>query len=171
MKTIIASSSELLCRKRNIKDIVLSFLMVAAAAAMFFAGETIADKNSSIYLLLVTVAAVLLLIAVVRFLKSNKFVYKPTGSPLKEHSLFFSPGDLREVTESLSRGDTSALKALYRGQQHGIRLDIVHSKDHKFAAGQVFEYIPHTYEPVSEVFRIEAARAADFCKLVNEIGK
>ena len=47
------------------------------------------------------------------------------------------------------------------------RLDYMVSKDGKFAAAQLYRFIPYTYEPFSRVYYYTEADSASFARRLN----
>ena len=45
-----------------------------------------------------------------------------------------------------------------------VRLDYILSKDHKFAAVQLFQFVPYVYEPVTQIYYYTNEVAADFAR-------
>ena len=89
------------------------------------------------------------------FLFLLKTGYKDTDTGIRytksEH--FFAQSLKDEIINQL-RKNPSKISYTFEDKGNGLRLDIY--KDNKGTSYyQLFEYIPHTYEPCSEVFKTE----------------
>lgn len=108
------------------------------------------DKSSTVSMGLMVLGTALFLLGVFRlFWKSKELVYLPTGSVAKERSLFFDlkyVGKLKEMLESGQMDNEAGVKSEGSGN---VRLDVMISQDKKFAAVQLFQFVPYTYTPIT----------------------
>ena len=82
--------------------------------------------------------------------KSKEIVYLPTGSVTKERSLFRFEifGQTYEMIENEQLNGETEIKSSGSGN---VRLDVMISQDNKFAAVQLYQFVPlHAY-PVTSV--------------------
>jgi len=94
------------------------------------------DKSSTVSMALMVLGTGLFLMGIFRlFWKSKEVIYLPTKSVAKEHSIFF---DLKHM---------DALRNLVNSGSFSVIL----SADKKFAAVQLFQFIPYTYQPITSV--------------------
>ena len=95
------------------------------------------------------------------FWKSKEVVYVPTGSIAKERSIFFDLKHMDKLTDLVNSGSFSADSKIKSEASGNIRMDVILSADNKFAAVQLFQFVPYTYQPVTAVhyFTNDAAAA------------
>lgn len=150
--TIFASSHPDIVKRTNVSELIFSCILLVAGVLAFAVTFGLEDKSSTLSMALMVLGTGLLLLAVFRLCwKAKRAVYLPTGSATKEHSLFF---DLRYKDElsTIIQSGSFPLDADIRSEHSGnVRMDVILSKDTKFAAVQLFQFIPYTYQPVTSV--------------------
>lgn len=111
------------------------------------------DKNTSIVSMsLLTVGSVLLLFSLYRyFWKCTETIYNPTGSKIGEGTRYMNQADVQTIRLMMESKNFEQLPASFKEGGNG-RMDYMLSKDGKFAAVQLFQFVPYTYEPASEVY-------------------
>ena len=101
------------------------------------------------------------------FWRSKEWVYTPTGSVTKEGSCFFDVCDLHVLTARLDKktfGKDSDVQVKSNGN---VRMDYLISHDKRFAAVQLFRFIPYTYEAASSVYYLTGQDALDFTRCLE----
>lgn len=147
--------------------VVSSFIALAGVGAILIALQ-LNDSDSTICMSLLTVGTILLLIAVYRFFwKSKEMVYLPTSSVIKNGVCYLDIANLQQIQELLERGEFESLKNIPIKMSGNARLDYMVSKDGKFAAAQLYRFIPYTYEPFSRVYYYTEADSASFARRLN----
>lgn len=133
--------------------------------------ETMIPSNSTnLYLGIITLSFVFLVVGVVKmFSSSAKMVYQPTGSPIKDYVLYFQGTDGQALDSALRTNATHILRKSWSKDGAPIKMDVVVSEDKKFAACQVYQYVPHNYEPVGSVYILPEDHLHDFCLCVGEL--
>ena len=112
----------------------------------------------------------LFLVGVFRlFWKSKEIVYLPTGSVAKEQSIFFDLKHLDELTDMVKSGDFSLQSTAKGGTSGNLRLDVMLSEDKKFAAVQLFQFVPYTYNPITSVRYFTNGEAASIAAFLTKI--
>ena len=81
-------------------------------------------------------------------LASGSPVYEPTGEKIRRGSIYYDTARKQDLCAALEAGDADRLSRIPRGGS--------------FAMAQVLEYVPHAFEPMTEVvlFSAEQGRAA-----------
>ena len=106
------------------------------------------------------------------FWKSKEVIYLPTKSVAKEHSIFFDLKHMDALRNLVNSGSFSAGSNIKSEASGNIRMDVILSADKKFAAVQLFQFIPYTYQPITSVqyFTDEQASAViAFLAKVNAV--
>lgn len=155
------------CYTTNTSSIVKGSLLILAGIVAFMLPQFLKFSMERMSMTLIVAGGTMFFIGLFIVLsRGKKLVYKPTGSNIKQHFLFFDSKDKKRLTEIINDEcfftEAKGMSTLEDGK---IRLDILLSDDHNFASAQIHEYIGFNYEPVSEIayFCDESAQAvADF---------
>lgn len=121
------------------------------------------DKSSAIEsMTLLTLGTILILVALYRaFWKSTEIVYIPTGSSIREGSYFVDSADLVALQKAMDSNNFSEPGLSFKHSGNG-RIDYMVSKDGRFMAVQLFQFVPYTYEPASDIYYYMDADAQAF---------
>ncbi|MBQ8695589.1 MAG: hypothetical protein IJ513_08115 [Bacteroidaceae bacterium] len=133
------------------KPIVSIFVFVAAAIS--FALAFFLDENNESQMPLYLIGAILLAAGIVKlFISSSELVYTPTGEKLSKRELYFEQREKNEVLSQLEKGDLKALaKAGKNNDNLPIRLSIMATESNSIALYRLYQFIPYTFEPISEL--------------------
>ena len=85
------------------------------------------------------------------FWKSKEVVYLPTGSVTKERSVFFDLKYLGKLTDMIENEQLNGETEIKSSGSGNVRMDVMISQDNKFAAVQLYQFVPYTYTPVTSV--------------------
>ena len=168
---IFTVHENVLSKKRSLKSTVRSSVMIvggiiAAVLVMLF----LEDRTSSFYLLSISAATLVIIIGFVMLIwGGSEFIYTPTRSVAQEYSLYFKPEESSKLVDAIKSGNMADIKKIKMEPNGGLRLDVILSEDHKFASCQVFRYVPHSYEAVTEVYKIPESDRDSFCHMVKEL--
>lgn len=169
--TIFASSHPDIAKRTSVSGLIFSFTMLLVGALAFFSTLELTDRSSTLSMALMVLGTGLFLVGIFRlFWKSKAVVYLPTGSITREHSVFFDLKHLDKLTDLVNSGSFSSKLAVKSEPSGNIRMDVILSEDHKFAAVQLFQFVPYTYQPVTEVhyFTNEESSAVATFLLINK---
>ena len=151
--TIFASSHPDIAKRTSISGLLISCVMLLIGILSF---------ASTVSMALMVFGTGLFLLGIFRlFWKSKEVVYVPTGSITKERSVFFDLKHMDKLTDLVNSGSFSADSKIKSEASGNIRMDVILSADNKFAAVQLFQFVPYTYQPVTAVhyFTNDAAAA------------
>lgn len=147
------------------------FSIIVSIGIMFLGVVSIGlalDMNvvsSTVSMVLLTVGSICLLFSLYRlFWRSQKQVYVHTGSPIVEGSCYWDSADLQNLLKMLEQSDFRLQKGMLPKLSGNVRLDYILSKDRKFAAAQLFQFIPYVYEPVTHIYYYTGENATDFAR-------
>ena len=148
---------------------LFSGFMVLLGILLFFAVFGMTDNTSTVSMALMVCGTVLILGGIFRlFWKSKQLVYLPTGSVATERSLFFDLKYLNSLTDMLD--DLSAeVSEVKSGTTGNVRMDVMITRDSKFAAVQLFQFIPYTYTPVTKVKYFTGNEAATLSTFLSKM--
>ncbi|WP_418698287.1 hypothetical protein [Bacteroides sp.] len=150
--SLFASTHPDIAKRTSVSGLILSVTMLLVGIFIFASIFEMNDKSSTVSMALMVLGTAFVLLGMFRlFWKSKETVYLPTGSIAKERSLFFDLkylGKLTDVIEHGQLGDETDIKSNASGN---VRMDVMISQDNRFAAVQLFQFVPYTYTPVTSV--------------------
>ncbi len=137
-------------KQTRLSGIAVITLLIAIGCAL--GGMAFEDPNSSMPTFLYTMAVFLFLGGVVKlFVDRSYYLFRPTKSKLKAVTLYFDVHESDAILNCMEMKRFEDLKNLKREKDTGIKVAAMLANDQKFAAIQVSEYIPYTYEAVTPV--------------------
>ncbi|MDD3040589.1 hypothetical protein [Bacteroides sp.] len=150
--TIFVSSHPDIAKRISISGIVFSSIMLLVGILSFAFTFELEDKSSTISMALMVFGIGLFLVGIFRmFWKSKEVVYVPTGSVAKESTIFFDLKHLDKLKELVNSGTFSIDSDIKSETSGNLRMDVILSEDKKFAAVQLFQFVPYTYQPITIV--------------------
>lgn len=151
--TLLSSTHPYISKHTNLLSIVISLVLIMAGVASVWFALSFDSASSTISMLLLTVGTICLLIALYRlFWRTKEKVYTQTGSAIVEGSCYWDSCDYQSLVEILEHANFKLGKNLTVKLSGNIRLDYIVSKDRRFAAVQLFRFVPYVYEPVTQVY-------------------
>lgn len=171
--TLFASSHPDIAKRTSVSGLIFSVAMLLIGVLLFASIFEMNDKSSTVSMSFMVLGTALVLLGVFRlFWKSKEMVYLPTGSVAKERSIFFDLKYIGKLTDMLENGKLDNEAGVKSETSGNVRMDIMISQDNKFAAVQLFQFVPYNYTPVTSVRYFtgnEAAAVSAFlmkCKTV-----
>lgn len=150
--TIFASSHPDIAKRTSISGLIISCVMLVAGILAFVSTFEMQDRSSTLSMGLMVVGTAFFLVGIFRlFWKSKEIVYLPTGCVAHEQSMFFDLKHLEGLISMVKSGNFSLSEDIKGGTSGNLRLDVILSEDRKFAAVQLFQFVPYTYNPVTSV--------------------
>lgn len=150
--TVFTSSHPDIAKRTSISGLIFSCCMLLVGLLSFISTFELGDKSSTLSMSLMVLGTVLFLIGIFRlFWKSKEVVYLPTGSVAKECSFFFDLKHMDKLADIIKSGVFPMDSDIKSNVSGNIRMDVILSEDKKFAAIQLFQFIPYTYQPVTSV--------------------
>lgn len=150
--SIFVSSHPDIVKRISVSSLIFSGVLLLAGVLAFVSTMEIEEKSSAGSMSLMVLGAALFLFGIFRLLwKSKEVVYLPTGSLANEYRVFFDLKDLDRLKGMVTSNSYSVSSEIKSQAGGNIRLEIILSKDKKFAAVQLFQFIPYTYQPVTSV--------------------
>ena len=151
--TLLSSAHAQLGKHVSVKQILLSMLIALCGVISIVFSLNQDKSDSTLSMALLAVGIILILFALYRFFtKSHEMIYKPTGSEVRSGSLYMDMVELQSLKGMMEKNDFSASSRLAFKEGGNGRLDYLVSKDGRFVAIQLFQFVPYTYEAVTGVF-------------------
>lgn len=136
----------------NTKSVILSIFIILLGLGIIVLSSWIEDKSSSSYMAGNTLAVVLLILGFYRLLfKRTKLVYLPTTSEILSGSFYFDTKYLNALKSAIVNNEEIDYSHYEFVKSGNSRLDYMVSKDSKFVALQLYQYVPYTFEAMCEV--------------------
>lgn len=158
--TVFASSHPDIAKRTSISSILFSTVMLVIGVLLFASTFELDDKSSTVSMALMVFGTGLILFGIFRFFwKSKEVVYVPTGSVAKERSIFFDLKHLDQLANLINTGNFSVDSDVKSAASGNIRMDVILTADKKFAAVQLFQFVPYSYQPVTTVQYFTGDRA------------
>lgn len=159
--TIFASSHPDIAKRTSISGLIFSSLILLVGVLAFVSTFEMEDRSSTLSMGLMVLGTGMFLIGIFRlFWKSKEVVYVPTGSVAKEQSVFFDLKHMEQLKEMVQTGEFSADVKLKGENSGNIRMDVILSEDKNFAAVQLFQFVPYTYNPITSVHYFTNGKAS-----------
>ena len=150
--TIFASSHPDIAKRTSFSGVLISSIMLVVGVIAFASTFGLEDKSSTVSMALMVLGTGLFLMGIFRlFWKSKEVVDLRTGSVAKEHRVFFDLKQMDSLVNIVNSGSFSADSAIKSESNGNIRMDIILSEDKKFAAVQLFQFVPYNYQPITSV--------------------
>jgi len=157
--------------QKNIQAILIGILLCIVSLGTITGSFLLQESSPTLSLLMLTISAIFICYAMFLFFsRSSRKVYIPTGSEVKERTLFFDLKEKYALQSILGSGDFYiSMFPLTTTSNGSVRLDVQYSTDGKFAAAQLFVYEPYTYHPLSPIHYYEKEQAAELRKYIEKM--
>lgn len=150
--TIFASTHPDIAKRTSVSGVLISSVMLLIGILAFASIFELDDKSSTTSMALMVLGTGLFLMGIFRlFWKSKEVIYLPTKSVAKEHSVFFDLKHVDTLKNFVNSGSFSTDLKIKSEASGNIRMDVILSADKKFAAVQLFQFVPYTYQPITPV--------------------
>lgn len=165
MKTMSAQNNtvaieSLIVKRKSSKSVVTGISLVILGIALYILSTTIHDTSSSLYMVCTFGGFASVIIGVLKFFIGGKeTVYLPTKSPVKGYTIYLEGVSGDELVELIEKGKFDDIRNTRRKESGPVRLDVQRSKDDRFVALQVMQYIPYAYENVSGTYYFHEEQA------------
>lgn len=150
--TLFASSHPDIVKRTSVSGLIFSVAMLLVGVFIFASIFEMSDKSSTLSMALMVLGTAFVLLGVFRlFWKLKEVVYLPTGSVTKERSVFFDLKYLGKLTDMIENEQLNGETEIKSSGSGNVRMDVMISQDNKFAAVQLYQFVPYTYTPVTSV--------------------
>lgn len=150
----LLSNSEHVDKCVNMKAIVIAIISAVAGVAALLSIKS-GDNAASLDMLMLLAGVGLIGFSIVYAARKYKrVVYKPTKSGIEVKEVHFDGFARKKLVEILENRKFNFSDVKHH-QNGSVRLDLIRSKDGSFTAAQLFEFIPYSYVPVTEIYSFD----------------
>lgn len=150
--TLFSSTHPDIAKRVSISGILFSILVLLVGIFVFASVFELNDKSSVASMALLVAGTALVLFAVFRlFWYSTETVYLPTGSVARERSLFFDLRHLDTLADMVENRHFDTATGIKCCGSGNVRMDVILSQDNRFAAVQLFQFVPYSYTPITAI--------------------
>lgn len=159
--TLFASSHPDIAKRTNVSGFIFSIAMLLLGVFIFASVFEMNDASSTLSMALMVAGTAFILLGLYRlFWKSKEMVYLPTGSVTKERSIFFDLRHLGKLADMIENDRPDGEVEVKSCSCGNVRMDVMISQDNRFAAVQLFQFVPYAYVPVTSVHYFTGSHAA-----------
>ena len=150
-ETLLSSAHVQLDKRICVKQLLVSSLIALCGIVAIVLMMVMDESDSTLSMSMLTIGVILLLFALYRFFtKSHETIYKPTGSVVRSGSLYMDSIELQNLQQMIKKNDFPISSRISFKEGGNGRLDYMVSKDGRFVGIQLFQFVPYTYESVSD---------------------
>ena len=167
-ETLFSAAHPQLEKQISVKQILLSSCIVLFGVMGIVLSLVMDKSESTLCMAFLTIGILLMLFALYRFFtKSKEMIYKPTGSEVRSDSLYMDSVELQSLKQMMVKNEFSTSSRLVFKEGGNGRLDYMVSKDGRFMAIQLLQFVPYTYEAVTGVYYYTDNEAAAVARCIN----
>lgn len=162
----------LIIKRKSSKSVIAGISLIALSIALYLLSTTIHDTTSSLYMFSAVGAFAALLIGILKlFIGGKETLYLPTKSPVKGYTIYLEGLSGNELVELIEKRKFDDIRTAKRKESGPVRLDIQRSKDDRFVALQVMQYVPYAYENVSGTYYFHEEQAPEVAASIDNPAK
>lgn len=165
-------SAQNIAKRKSPKSVVTAVILCLLGAALFGFSYTIADHTSSLYMTCSVGGIGLLVVGLLKLaFGGRETVYLPTKSPVRSYAIYFESLASDALVNLIEQGRFDEIRDARRKESGPVRLDVQRSKDGRYVALQVMQYVPYAYETVSGTYCIPEEKAPEVAACVGNPAK
>jgi hypothetical protein len=152
-ETLLSATHPQLEKHISVKQIIVSSSIALSGVIGIIFSFVVDKSESTLSMAFLSIGIILMLFALYRlFTKSKETIYKPTGSKISLGSLYMDTVELQNLKQMMVKNEFSSSSRLAFKEGGNGRLDYQMSKDGRFVAIQLLQFVPYTYEAVTGVY-------------------
>jgi hypothetical protein len=168
VETLLSSTHVQLDKHLCVKKLLVSSLIALGGIVAIVLMMAMDESDTTLSMALLTIGIILLLFALNRFFtKSHETIYKPTGSVVRSGSLYMDSLELQNLQQMIKKNHFPETSRVAFKEGGNGRLDYMISKDGRFVAVQLFQFVPYTYESVSDILYYTDDEAVAIARCIN----
>ncbi|NDV63867.1 hypothetical protein [Bacteroides sp. 224] len=164
--TVFESLHPDMVKRTSSTNLIFSGILFLGGIASLFSGIQTSDHTLSLGLSVVGIALVTW--AIIRlFIRSKEIVYLPTGSVANKQSIFFDLKYMDELKKVVTTGNSGVDLPLKSDSNGNVRMDVLETRDRRFVAVQLLQFVPYMYSPVTSVYYFTGNEAAAISSFIS----
>ena len=168
VETLLSSTHVQLDKHLCVKKLLVSSLIALGGIVAIVLMMAMDESDTTLSMALLTIGIILLLFALNRFFtKSHETIYKPTGSVVRSGSLYMDSLELQNLQQMIKKNHFPETSRVAFKEGGNGWLDYMISKDGRFVAVQLFQFVPYTYESVSDILYYTDDEAVAIARCIN----
>lgn len=167
-ETLFISSHPNIITKKNPNNILKSILLLLASCGAICSSFLLQENNITLCMVFLIGGSALASYAIYLMTgKNSRKIYSPTGSEVKEKTIFFDRDKKQHLLSCVEKGTFKEVKLEQSNMSGSIRLDIMLSTDKKFAAAQLMEFEPFSFYPASPIYYYKEEQAEELYGVIK----
>lgn len=138
-------------KTRSLSDIIISIATILGGTICLAIPSSDSINVAGFFLIITGLVLV--------FLLKTSFKDSETGIIFKKKERFFSMDMKEEILSAMTR--QTAIDSRKENIGNSLKLDVYWSRKNNKAYAQLFEYIPYTYEPCTELYEYTVDKATE----------
>jgi len=150
---VFAAAHPHIAKRTNFSRLIFSIIVFLVGFTLLVYGFRMEESVSLTKIGLGVIGFSMIAYSLYRFWnRFDETIYVPTGSITKERSFYFDLKHLDDLHGCVDTGDFSRLSGVRADVNGNIRMDLMVSRDRKFVAVQLFQFVPYVYQPITTVY-------------------
>ncbi len=138
------------------KSIACALVIIIVSALLVIVAATPVIANQVLSMSLIVLGAIAIIYGILKLWSDktrNKqvFIYQPTNEKMKRMSVYVDSNDMLKVQNCIAKNNYAELSNVKKLMTSGHYIDILGTGSGKCYVLQMLDYVPHQFEPVSEV--------------------
>ena len=152
---------------RNIKNVVVAAVCLLVGCVLIF-NSFFFNLDTGVVISLVILGISGVSFGIISYaVQSKQKIYTKTGSVIKTPVFYFSREYLTFAEHLLANSSFDTKKTIPLLADGTVYLYVLSSRDNRFAAVQIFEYISQSFDPVSPIYVFEEEQSLKFWEYMN----
>ncbi len=166
-ESLLQGSEENISKNISVKDIVIGILLVAAGMVMFVVMRSLQSENTDTAFFALGCGAIIFVIWGCLYLGYHWRQLCYNKSALHGYVIYVQTGSAKDAIRFIEEQNWDALAKVVSRNETNVKIDFVASRDKQFARCQVLTYVPHQFEPMSDLKALSPEGADALLKLAK----
>ncbi len=166
MKTTIKLPENIISTKINpLRVATIATLIVASVVLIILNSFIDYDTHSTVSAIIISGAIAGIIASAIMSMSLKHKVLIKSNSPLVCKTIDFNESKHIEIEIYAAENKWAEIPSIAKDSSGvSMKIEVIYSKDMCFGAYQIFKYVPHIYEPCSEIIYISSDNIAKVCE-------
>lgn len=162
MKTTIEFPENIITTQINRSKVAtIATLIIVSAILIISTNFVDYDTHSTTSTIMISCAIAGIIASAIMSMSLKHAVLAKSNSPLVCKTIDFNESKHIEIAVVAAENRWSEIPSIAKDSSGvSMKIEVVYSKDKSFGAYQIFKYVPHSYEPCSEIIYISGDNIA-----------